>query len=403
MRRAFTSTLLTLAMTAAPALAADTPAAKKSDAKPAAAARTKPAESPARKPTVVDPRDEPEVSPAKKPEAKKPDAKTTATKKPEKALTPGGVYRAGDMSRPRPVVVAPGAAYGTPPADAIVLFDGKDLTKWNGEPRRVPTPKPSAKPAGKETAAKQSASTTRASSATKPEKPPEAAVRVAAPAPIPTPKPKAAPTGTRVTVAVTTVPDKTVPAATAPVAVASATTVTPKAEWKLADGYMEVPQPRIGGIVTKDEFGSCQIHIEWATPAEVKGNGQGRGNSGIMLHGIAEVQVLDSYENDTYPDGQAAAIYNRYPPLANASRKPGEWQTYDIVVQLADIDEKTKEVKRPARITVMHNGVIVQHASEVDSRATKFKLALQDHGNPVRYRNIWIRPLVPAAEKNSKN
>ncbi|MBN8627050.1 MAG: DUF1080 domain-containing protein, partial [Planctomycetes bacterium] len=154
------------------------------------------------------------------------------------------------------------------------------------------------------------------------------------------------------------------------------------------------------------------LHIEFATPAEVKGTGQGRGNSGIMLHGVCEVQVLDSFENDTYPDGQAAAIYSNYPPLVNASRKPGEWQTYDIILELArpietptpdvlknlpaDAAKKimpTKQKLRPARITVIHNGIVVQHAEELTSTAKKFKLALQDHNNPVRYRNIWIRPL----------
>lgn len=163
-------------------------------------------------------------------------------------------------------------------------------------------------------------------------------------------------------------------------------------QWLIKNGYMECA-PRSGGISTKDSFGDCQLHIEWATPSTVVGSSQGRGNSGVLLHGIGEVQVLDSYDNDTYPDGQAAAIYNKYPPQVNASRKPGEWQTYDIVLELARVDEKTKQVVRPARISVLHNGVVVHHATELDTRATTFRFGLQDHGNPIRFRNIWLRPL----------
>lgn len=162
--------------------------------------------------------------------------------------------------------------------------------------------------------------------------------------------------------------------------------------WVIKNDYMECV-PRGGGIGTKDSFGDCQLHIEWATPSVVKGNSQGRGNSGIMLHGIGEVQVLDSYDNDTYPDGQAAAIYHKFPPLVNASRKPGEWQTYDIIIELARVNDKTKQVERPLRITVLHNGVVVHHAVELASRQSTFRFGLQDHGNPVRYRNIWLRPL----------
>jgi cell division septation protein DedD len=163
--------------------------------------------------------------------------------------------------------------------------------------------------------------------------------------------------------------------------------------WVVKNGYMEC-QPRSGGIGTRDSFGDCQLHIEWATPSMVKGNSQGRGNSGVMLHGIGEVQVLDSYENDTYPDGQASAIYGKYPPLVNASRRPGEWQTYDIIVELAKVDPATKQVIRPARLTVFHNGVLTHIAVEIpEARSSQFSFGLQDHGNPVRYRNIWLRPL----------
>ncbi|MFT4641216.1 MAG: hypothetical protein ACI8T1_004553 [Verrucomicrobiales bacterium] len=144
--------------------------------------------------------------------------------------------------------------------------------------------------------------------------------------------------------------------------------------------------PKTGQITSKDKFGSSQIHIEWASPAEVIGSSQGRGNSGVYINGHGEVQVLDSYENDTYPDGQAASIYNKYPPLVNASRKPGEWQTYDIIY------DAPKEGK-PATLTIMHNGILVHHAAEVPGDAVECSISLQDHSNPVRYRNIWVRPL----------
>lgn len=260
-----------------------------------------------RKPTYVAPGDD-DVKPAA---AKKP----VVAKKIEKPLTPGGKYRAGDIERPRPLVIAPPTESsqqraGAPPSDAIILFDGTDLSQWVREGRRT---------------------------------------------------------------------DPTKDAELRPT-------------WDVKNGYMQCV-PRTGGIGTKEAFGDCQLHIEWAAPAVVSGSSQGRGNSGILLHGIGEVQVLDSFGNDTYPDGQAAAIYNRYPPLVNASRRPGEWQTYDIVLQLAKVDQKTKQVIRPARITVLHNGVVVHHAADLESRATEFRFGLQDHGNTVRYRNIWLRPL----------
>ncbi len=161
--------------------------------------------------------------------------------------------------------------------------------------------------------------------------------------------------------------------------------------WKIENGCAEVVPGR-GGISTRDKFGDVQLHIEWATPSEVKGNSQGRGNSGVLLHGIGEVQILDSYDNDTYPDGQAGAIYGKYPPLVNASRKPGEWQTYDIIVQLAKLDDKGKRIA-PMKLTVFHNGVLVQHAAELDSTAREWSFGLQDHLNPMRFRNIWVRKL----------
>jgi hypothetical protein len=172
--------------------------------------------------------------------------------------------------------------------------------------------------------------------------------------------------------------------------------------WKVENGYME-PAPKSGGISTTDKFGDCQLHVEWATPAVVKGNSQGRGNSGVILMGMYEIQVLDCYENKTYADGGAASIYGQSPPLVNACRKPGEWQTYDILWEAPRFDGKN--LARPAYVTVIHNGVVVHNHKEVIG-ATRHKalaqysphppvgpLSLQDHGNPIRYRNIWYRPL----------
>jgi hypothetical protein len=162
--------------------------------------------------------------------------------------------------------------------------------------------------------------------------------------------------------------------------------------WKVENGYVEIV-PKGGSIRTREKIkGDTQWHIEWATPSEVKGNSQGRGNSGVFIGGFPEVQVLDSFENDTYPDGQAAGLYGNYPPMVNASRKPGEWQTYDIIVERQQKDETGKVIKK-ARITVIHNGTVVQWGREFDSGAQEGDLGLQDHGNPVRYRNIWVRPI----------
>ncbi|MGC3972228.1 MAG: DUF1080 domain-containing protein [Pirellulales bacterium] len=329
------SLALLLTFCAAPVVAAEEKAKPATPAKATAAKPEVEQKSAEQKPPA-------KASGEKKPVAAKPAAgaaaKKPAAKKYEQPFTPGGKYRAHDMQRPRPPVVAPAVEApavktSAPPSDAIVLFDGKSLDAWLTEGRDPKTKQP----------------------------------------------------------------------------------LTTPAAWPLRDGYMEVP-PRSAGsrgsIVTRKEFGSCQLHIEWATPEKVSGNGQGRGNSGIMLHGVCEVQVLDSFENDTYPDGQAASIYSNYPPLVNASRKPGQWQTYDIILELArpiatpepaviknlpaeaaKTIVPAKPKLRPARITVIHNGVVVQHAEDLTSTAKKFKLALQDHNNPVRFRNIWIRPL----------
>jgi len=172
--------------------------------------------------------------------------------------------------------------------------------------------------------------------------------------------------------------------------------------WKVENGYMEVA-PNAGDLRSKEKFGDIQLHIEWAAPAQVRGNSQNRGNSGIFLQGRYEVQVLDSSDNLTYADGQAGAIYGQWPPLANATRKPGEWQSYDIVFE-APRFEGTKLVK-PAYLTVFLNGVLLHNRREVmgptvhrelakyEPQPDEDSLVLQDHQNPVRYRNIWVRRL----------
>ncbi len=227
-----------------------------------------------------------------------------------------------DLERPRPKIVSPGTfstqdSPGMPPSDAIVLFDGTDLSAFK-----------SAKDGG-------------------------------------------------------------------------------AAPWKVENGYVEVV-PKSGDIETRQPFGDIQLHVEFQTPTPPVGKGQERGNSGIYIMGRYEVQVLDSYENETYPDGQAAALYGQYPPLVNASRPPGTWQVYDIAFEAPRFDAQGRAVT-PARVTVLHNGVLVQHASEYTgptghkqrppykAHAAKLPLRIQDHTNPVRFRNIWVRELQPRA------
>jgi hypothetical protein len=227
-------------------------------------------------------------------------------------VIPRQSWKVHDSARPQPRVVAPGAENRLPPADAVVLFDGKELAGWT-----------SVKSGG-------------------------------------------------------------------------------AAPWKVENGYLEVA-PRTGDIQTREELGDCQLHVEFATPSEVVGDSQGRGNSGVFLMGRYEIQVLDCYENPTYADGTTGAIYGQYPPLVNACRRPGEWQSYDVV-WIAPRFEGDRLVS-PPYLTLIHNGVVVQYHRELIGPTTHKAvgvwqphppvgpLRLQDHGNPTRFRNIWYRKL----------
>jgi hypothetical protein len=229
---------------------------------------------------------------------------------------PGQKWKVHDAARPRPRKIVPGMPLlnEAPPSDAVVLFDGKDLSQW----------------------------------------------------------------------------------------------VTPSREgvreprWKVENGYVEIV-PRTGGLRTKEKFGDCQLHVEWMIPNGVQGAGQGRGNSGVELMTRYEIQVLESNENLTYADGQAASIYGQWPPLVNATRPQGEWNVYDIFFEAPRFEGQ--KLMKPGYVTVVHNGVLVQNHQEILGRATHRRVAtyaphdaeeplsLQDHGQVVRYRNIWIRRL----------
>jgi hypothetical protein len=178
-------------------------------------------------------------------------------------------------------------------------------------------------------------------------------------------------------------------------------------QWKLQEGYAI---PRRGGITTKEAFGDCQLHVEFATPERIEGSGQGRGNSGVYLMGKYEVQVLDSHDNPTYFDGQCGSIYKQSPPMVNASRKPGQWQTLDILFEAPRFDAAGK-LERPGYVTVLHNGVVVQNHHELqgttswdaapayEAHPARLPLGLQFHGDPVRFRNIWLREMQPVVGK----
>lgn len=175
------------------------------------------------------------------------------------------------------------------------------------------------------------------------------------------------------------------------------------AKWALRGGHMETGNDA-GDIVTRQAFGDCQLHVEWATPNPPSGEDQGRGNSGVYLMSLYEIQILDSFQNRTYADGQAAAIYAQFPPLVNASRPPGQWQAYDVVFHGPRFDREGR-LLRTARVTLFHNGVLVQDNVELTGptdymkrppyhpHPNKMPLLLQDHGNPVSFRNIWIREI----------
>lgn len=186
--------------------------------------------------------------------------------------------------------------------------------------------------------------------------------------------------------------------------------------WKVENGYAEVAKK---SIESKQAFGDCQLHIEFCTPSKVKGKGQGRGNSGVYMMGKYEIQILDSFENKTYFDGQCGSIYKQQPPTVNASRGPGEWQTYDILFTAPRFNEDGS-VKSAAYVTVLHNGVMIHNHYELQGgtfwaepasykkHPEKLPIQLQHHRNPVRYRNIWVRenidPLVGTKpEKNEKD
>lgn len=182
------------------------------------------------------------------------------------------------------------------------------------------------------------------------------------------------------------------------------------AKWKVEDGYFEAVRGT-GMIRTKDKFADFQLHLEFATPATVQGSSQGRGNSGVMINGMYEVQILDSYNNPTYADGQAGALYGQQPPLVNASKPPGQWQTYDIIFESPRWNPAGELVKKAA-VTVLHNGVVLHHRQEFFGRTDGIGglphkslgtygqphppavyVELQDHNNPIRFRNVWIRSL----------
>jgi hypothetical protein len=171
--------------------------------------------------------------------------------------------------------------------------------------------------------------------------------------------------------------------------------------WAMKGGVLQTGK---GMLRTKQQFTDVQLHVEFATPSEVKGDSQGRGNSGVFLLGHFEIQVLDSYRNITYPDGQAASMYGQYPPLVNAARAPGQWQSYDIIFTAPRFAADGK-LEKPAVVSVLHNGVVVHHGTPFwgptrhrsvlpyTPQMASGPIALQDHGNPVRYRNIWVREL----------
>jgi hypothetical protein len=235
----------------------------------------------------------------------------------ELAIIPGTPWRIHDMSRPRPPVLAPGPVVGAPPADAIVLFNGKDLSQWTG--------------------------------------------RGGGPA-----------------------------------------------AWPVRNGYFETGA-KAGSIATKDSFGDVQLHVEFQIPVEGAGT-PSHGNSGVILMGLYEIQIIDSYQADHYPDGQGGSIYGEWPPLVNPAGKPGDWQTYDIVFEAPRFNGTA--LLAPAYFTLMWNGVLVHNRQPVAGptrlltlhqytpHAAELPLQLQDHSSPVKFRNVWIRRLKGYDQQN---
>jgi hypothetical protein len=237
-------------------------------------------------------------------------------------MLPGLPWHVHDPARPKPPIVTPGAMPGAPPSDAIVLFNGRDLSLWAHRDRDGKLLDPT---------------------------------------------------------------------------------------WTVRDGYFETGK---GSLHTRASFGDVQLHVEWATPAVVTGNSQGRGNSGVFVMGLYEIQVLDSFNNPTYADGQAGAMYGQWPPLANVARQPGDWQTYDIVFEAPRFDNG--KLVKAAFQTVFWNGVVIhnrkqamgatvyRNVAQYRPHDTELPLMIQDHDNPVRYRNIWIRRLGTYDQGESK-
>jgi hypothetical protein len=173
-------------------------------------------------------------------------------------------------------------------------------------------------------------------------------------------------------------------------------------KWTIADGVLTVT-PKSGNLKSKQTFGDVQLHLEFRTPAKVEGEGQGRGNSGLFFQERYELQILDSYKNRTYSNGQAGAIYKQHPPLVNASKGPGEWQTYDVIF-IAPRFNSDGTLQSKGRMTVFHNGVLIQNNSEIQGTTEyigkpkviahgKGSIILQDHDNTTSFRNIWVREL----------
>ena len=233
-------------------------------------------------------------------------------------ILPGLPWHVHDPNRPHPEHIQPANTPGGPPSDAVVLFDGGDLSRW-------------------------------------------------------VQRGKGADAGKLV-----------------------------DARWKVGDGWFEVA-PETGDLLSREKFGDCQIHVEWSSPTEIHANSQARGNSGVLIMSRYEIQVLDAWQNPTYADGQAGAIYGQWPPLVNPARRPGEWNTYDIVFDAPRFDGQ--KLVRPGYVTVFYNDVVVHHHKEIrgamvyrkvatyTAHAPEEPLMLQAHHDPVRYRNVWVRRL----------